>query len=77
MFNFKPNKNYQLKTSITIQKDSIGEYKIDERKRNFPLTFNINGEDKTYTLGYVPLDFETLKQDFKFQMMLRQLYQAL
>ncbi|MCK0178881.1 DUF6090 family protein [Flavobacteriaceae bacterium S0862] len=70
--NFKPNKNYQLKTSTTIQKDSIGEYKIDERKRNFPLTFKINGEDKTYTLGFVPLDFETLKEDTKFQIMLRQ-----
>lgn len=68
--NFRPNKNFELEFSWTIQSDTIGDEVLNERKQLFPTTFTINGKERKYTFGFIPLNFEALKKDPKFLMLL-------
>ena len=70
--NFKLNKNYDLEYIITLEKDSISDVIFPEDIRKFPLEFTLDDKTRKYTFGYVPLDYEALKKDTKFQMLLFQ-----
>jgi len=57
---FKPNTDMSLQFEFVYEKDTI----------SYPDTYIKNGKEEKYTTGYVPLDFEALKKDTKFQMLM-------
>jgi hypothetical protein len=59
-----------LKSSFIFKKDSIGKTFFDEVITYFPSSFNLNGIERKYTTGFVPLDYTRLKKDPKFRMQL-------
>lgn len=70
---FRPNKDYSLQFSYKSDKDSImGETPARRREISYPIEFHLYGKTRLYTGGVVPLDYEKLKRDYKFQMMLSQ-----
>jgi hypothetical protein len=67
---FRPNKNYDFQITITTKADSIGNIVFDKRTINYPYEYSIRGEKRKFTIGFVPLDFEALKKDTRFLMLL-------
>lgn len=65
---FKPNTDYTLKFSAHLENDTVGGEIFSDVHYLFPRTEHRNGTQ--YTAGYVPLNFETLKKDTKFHMLL-------
>lgn len=57
---FKPNKDMDIKYIEVLGEDTV----------RFPYTRTTDGAERMYTVGYVPLDFEALKADPKFAMLL-------
>ena len=70
--NFQPNTDYNLKFSFKLQSDSIAGEVYEEINVSFPGEFEMNGEKRFYTIGFVPLDYESLKNDSKYRMLLDQ-----
>jgi hypothetical protein len=70
--NFKPNQNYALQFKYNKPSDTVGGKVFESYDLSYPRVFKRNGEKRTRTAGYVPLNFETLKKDPKFHMLLEQ-----
>lgn len=68
--NFEPNTNYDLKFSIVFETDSIAKRSYGGFKVFYPQEFLLNGENRTFTRGYVPLEYDSLMRDSKFKMLL-------
>ena len=70
--NFKPNKDYSLQYSQTSENDTLsGKIYISNNLR-YPTEINQNGKIRKHTIGHVPLNFEALKKDSQFLMLLEQ-----
>lgn len=67
---FKPNKDYALKFNALMANDTIGNRIYANSSFNYP--YVDRKTQRPQTIGYVPLNFETLKKDPKFQMLLDQ-----
>ncbi len=63
---FKPNTDLSLKFNAQLANDTLGGVFFTNQAYNYP-----DLDDNT-TVGYVPLDFERLKKDTKFHMLLDQ-----
>ena len=70
--NFKPNKDYSLQFMHIIPSDTLGSAIYQADTISYPITFSTNGIKRKYTIGYHPLNFEALKKDAKFHMLLKQ-----
>jgi len=64
---FKPNYDLSLKFKL---KYKAGKYNTGTLQ--FPYEYENDGTKVFETMGYVPLDFEALKKDTKFQVLMRQ-----
>ena len=71
--NFKPNKDYTLQYRYSKPSDTIGGEIYSGYERTYPVEFTRKGINRKATMGYVPLDFEALKNDPKFLMLLNQI----
>lgn len=58
---FKPNSDYNLEYSIDI----------NDTELTYPYKKSISGKDYSETVGFVPLDFEALKKDTEFSMLMK------
>ncbi len=66
---FRINTDYSLKFNHVFDNDTIsGEIYSDNFY--YPYKTKINGEERSKTIGFVPLDFESLKKDPKFRILL-------
>jgi hypothetical protein len=70
--NFRPNRDFSLQFSSIVPSDTIGGSIKKPFGISYPVEFTVNGEIKKQTAGYVPLNFEALKKDSKFLMLLEQ-----
>lgn len=70
--NFRPNQDFSLQFSSVRPSDTIGGSVRKSYDFKYPIEFTWNGEIKKQTAGYVPLNFEALKKDSKFLMLLEQ-----
>jgi len=59
---FEPNSDYSLKFEAIFLSDTI----------QYPIKYKAEGRTRFYTTGFVPLDFEALKKDPKFKMLMKQ-----
>ena len=68
---FKLNTDYSLKYEHTFKSDTLsGE--IYEDGDRYPYERTRFGKKRIRTIGFVPLDFESLKKDHKFRLLLDQ-----
>ncbi|MEL6306330.1 MAG: DUF6090 family protein [Bacteroidota bacterium] len=67
---FEPNANMKLRFSYALPNDTVANRVYSEEYYEFPTIKHANGNQ--YTAGDVPLDFEALKKDAKFKMLLQQ-----
>ncbi|NNK73008.1 MAG: hypothetical protein HKO94_07435 [Flavobacteriaceae bacterium] len=70
--NFQPNTNYNISFTLKFPADSIAGVKYNETTAHYPDEFDLDGRTRSFTMGYVPLDYEALKTDNKFTMLLDQ-----
>jgi len=68
--NFRPNVDYSLQVRYSLENDTIGGEIFSIETFSFPEEYTAWGRTRNYTIGFVPLDFEALKKDTKFQMLL-------
>jgi len=66
--NFQPNDNMDLRFDHFLTPDTIGKRIYTDISYQFPKPASITG--KRQTIGYVPLDFEQIKKDPKFLMLM-------
>lgn len=59
---FVPNSNYSLKFKAFFPSDTL----------KYPREYKVDGRTHYATIGFVPLDFEALKKDPKFKMLMKQ-----
>ena len=67
---FKPNTDLELEFYFELPRDTVGIRTYTDVSYHYPQTDRKNG--RAYTVGYVPLDFEGLKKDPKFLMLMEQ-----
>ncbi len=67
---FKPNTDFSIKFSAHMENDTIGNRNFSDQQINYPRVDNRTKDQ--YTIGYVPLNFDALKKDTKFLMLLEQ-----
>lgn len=67
---FKPNTDLALSFYCPLASDTVGSRIYTDAYYVFPKMDNQRGNQ--YTIGYVPLDFNALKQDPKFLMLMEQ-----
>ncbi|MEM6892703.1 MAG: DUF6090 family protein [Bacteroidota bacterium] len=67
---FEPNADTELRFSYALPNDTVANRVYSEEYYEFPTIKDAN--DNQYTAGDVPLDFEALKKDAKFKMLLQQ-----
>lgn len=68
---FKLNLDSSLEIERLFPNDTLsGEVYTDLEK--FPIDIFRNGKKRKFTVGFVPLDFEALKKDHKFRLLLEQ-----
>ena len=67
---FTPNTDFSVEFNFELPADTIGQRIFSNEYYDYPNIDKESGE--TYTIGYVPLDFEAMKQDTKFLMLLDQ-----
>ncbi len=67
---FRPNYNYDLKFTTSLENDTVGAVIYTNESYSYPYDNQTNG--KQSTVGYVPLNFVELKKDPKFLMLLDQ-----
>ncbi len=68
---FKLNTDYSLKYNHTFDNDTLGG-KIYRESYNYPYEITRNDSKRNYTIGFIPLDFEALKKDHRFRLLLAQ-----
>lgn len=66
---FRINTDYNLKYNHTFHNDTISG-KIYSESYKFPVERTSNGSKRKYTIGFIPLDFEALKKDDAFRILL-------
>ena len=59
---FVPNSNHSLKFKAIFPSDTL----------KYPREYKVDGRTHYATIGFVPLDFEALKKDPKFKMLMKQ-----
>ena len=64
---FKPNYDISLKFKLKYKAD-----KYNSGTLQFPYEYDNDGMKRLETVGYIPLDFEALKKDTNFQILMRQ-----
>lgn len=69
--NFKPNTNANLRFSIYEERDSISDIILEADTITYPYYRTINNRKQLFTYGYVPNNFERLKKDGEFLMLLK------
>ena len=69
---FRPNDNYNLSYDFFSVKDSLGGRVFTTREIKFPIKYKVNGETRLFTFGFIPNDFEALKNDNQFLMLLHE-----
>ena len=67
---FKPNSDLTLRFDYQLPTDTVGKRTYSGVYFEYPSVDRQYGNE--YTIGYVPLNFETLKKDPKFLMLLEQ-----
>jgi len=67
---FKPNTDLSIKFKHKLANDTIGTRVYSNEEFKFPKVNNRNGNQ--HTVGYVPLNFDELKNDNKFHMLLEE-----
>ena len=67
---FTPNVDYNLKFTFKMKGDSISERVFKAYESQIPDTFEVAGENRIFTIGYVPLNYDQLKMDNRFLMLL-------
>ena len=67
---FRPNDNFEVKLVIPSKKDSLSGRTFLTGSYDFPQEFVIQGIDRNYNLGFIPNDFEAMKRDQRFLMLL-------
>jgi len=67
---FKPNTNLSLEFYFELENDTVGKRMYSGVSYRYPKEDSDVGEE--YTIGYVPLNFELLKKDPKFHMLLEE-----
>ena len=68
---FKLNTDYSLKYNRTFDNDTLSG-RIFTQIYNFPIEVIHNGTKRYNTIGFIPLDYEALKRDHKFRLLLDQ-----
>ncbi len=70
---FKLNNDYTFQYNKVYDNDTLsGRIFRDEDK--YPITFEENGVKRYYTIGYLPLDNQSLREDHKFRQLLYQTF---
>ena len=67
---FRPNKDMELRFEYELPPDTVGSRVYSNEYYDYPSNDKRYGNE--YTIGYVPLDFESLKKDPRFLMLLEQ-----
>ena len=67
---FRPNSDYELEFYFELANDTVGRRHYTDVSYAYPKPDTRVEVEKT--IGYVPLNFESLKEDPKFQMLLEQ-----
>ena len=70
--NFKPNNDYSLQYAQTSPNDTLSGKIYQSNDLRYPTEFIQNDRIRKYTIGHVPLNFEALKKDSKFLMLLEE-----
>ena len=70
--NFKPNKDYSLRYAQTSPNDTLSGKIYLSNNLRYPTEITQNGRIRKHTFGHVPLNFEALKKDSKFLMLLEE-----
>jgi hypothetical protein len=70
--NFKPNKDYSLQYAQTSPNDTLSGKIYLSNNFKYPTEITQNGRIIKHTIGYVPLNFEALKKDSQFLMLLEE-----
>ena len=70
--NFSPNNNYDVSISIPPEIDSLSGRIYRSRPYEFPQEFEVHKINRRFNLGFIPNDFEALKTDKRFLMLLRE-----
>lgn len=70
LHHFKPNTDLTLTFGYLLQDDTVGSRIYADVSYEYPKRDLQHGSK--YTIGYVPLDFEALKKDPKFHMLMEQ-----
>jgi hypothetical protein len=68
---FKLNVNSELEFEKVFPNDTLGGEVYSDFVK-FPFDITRNDKTRKYTVGFVPLDFEALKKDHKFRLLLEQ-----
>ncbi len=66
---FRPNTDMELRFSYPLADDTVGTRIYTDVSYEFP---RMNQQGERFTVGYAPLDFEHLKKDPQFLMLLEQ-----
>ncbi|RIA09053.1 hypothetical protein OE09_0881 [Flavobacteriaceae bacterium MAR_2010_72] len=66
---FKLNTDYSIRFHHVFDNDTLSD-RIYRDEIEFPYERVLNGKKRNQTKGFVPLDFEALKKDNKFRMLL-------
>ena len=67
---FRPNDNFEIKLTIPAKEDSLSGRSFLTRPYDVPQEFVVQGIEREYNLGFIPNDFEALKRDQRFLMLL-------
>ena len=70
--NFKPNTDLTLEFDFQLPNDTVGSRIYSDIHYHYPKMDQQIG--RLYTIGYTPLDFDALKNDPKFHLLLKQTY---
>lgn len=70
---FRPNDNFDVSLNIPAKQDSLSGRTYMTWPYVFPQEFVVNGIERNYNLGFIPNDFEALKDDKRFLMLLNEI----
>lgn len=65
---------YQKNFTVNDNKDLLYKEQFPDYLLKYPYNKKVNGKEYTITIGYIPKDFNALKKDDEFRMLMRQAY---